>query len=320
MHDSSKKFDAPRQMPLVAALPSCSECPVGTLSELPVVRADMTVRDLWDLLDRWQDALVAQGVAETTREQYDAYLLRLLRRTRTDPGTLDIDRFNAHLASTNARGSTRNATVQAARSFFRFAMRRKLVDEDPTADAKIKAPKHPKSDYLTQDEFRRIVMAAANHRPPQRPWAIILLLETGSRIGALAAVRPDDVKGGRIYFRHTKNDRPYSVRLTPAAAEASTELLQLMRPGQETLLGCAKTTLWAWFNQAAREAGLPPGRRHPHLARHTAATALYKRTKDPLLVQEFLNHADLSQIPRYAAVVEDEADQALAVSLFEEAL
>jgi integrase len=293
---------------------------MGTLSTLPLPQQEMSVRELWDLLDRWQDALVAQGIAETTREQYDAYFLRLLRRTRTDPATLDIDRFNAHLTTTPAKGATRNATIQAARSFFRFAIRRKLIAEDPTLDAKIKAPRHPKSDYLTQDEFRQIVIAATTHRPPQRPWAIILLLETGSRIGALAAVRPSDVRGGRVYFRHTKNDRPYSVKLTPAGQEAVAELRALMRPGQETLVGCAKTTLWAWFNQAAREAGLPPGRRHPHLARHTAATALYKRTKDPLLVQEFLNHADLSQIPRYAAVLEDEADQALTVSLFEEAL
>jgi integrase len=307
-------------MPLIAAVPTCADCPVGTLSALPTTQQEMTVRELWQLMDRWQDALVAQGVADTTREQYDAYFLKLLRRTRTDPASLDIDRFNAHLAQTKAKGSTRNATIQAARSFFTFAIRRKLLEADPTADSKIRSPKHPKSDYYTQEEFRRIVMAATTHRPPQRPWAIILLLETGSRIGAMAAVRPADIKGGRIHFRHTKNDRPYSVKLTPAGQEAVTELRALMRPDQETLVGCAKTTLWAWFNQAAREAGLPPGRRHPHLARHTAATALYKRTKDPLLVQEFLNHADLSQIPRYVAVVEDESDQALAVSLFEEAL
>jgi integrase len=271
-------------------------------------------------MDRWQDALIAQGVAETTRLQYDRFLLRLLRQTRTDPVSLDVDRFNAHLATTKAKGSTRNATIQAARSFFRFAIRRGLIERDPTAEAKIKSPRHPKSDYLTRDEVSRLVMAASTHRPPQRPWAMILLLETGARIGSLAGVTPEDVAHGRIHFRHTKNDRPYSVKLTPAAQEAVAELRALMRPGQETLVGCAKTTLWAWFNQAAREAGLPPGRRHPHLARHTAATALYKRTKDPLLVQEFLNHADLSQIPRYAAVVPSQADQALAVSLFEEDL
>jgi integrase/recombinase XerC len=319
MHDANS--DTPRQMPLMAAVSDvCADCPVGTLSTLPVQQHEITVRELWDLMDRWQDALVAQGIGEATREQYDSYFLKLLRRTRTDPATLDIDRFNAHLAKTKARGSTRNATIQAARSFFRFAIRRKLLDADPTEDAKIRSPKHPKSDYYTQEEFSRIVMAATTHRPPQRPWAIILLLETGSRIGAMAAVRPDDIKGDRIHFRHTKNDRPYSVKLTPAGQEAVEELLAMMRPDQDTLVGCAKTTLWAWFNQAAREAGLPPGRRHPHLARHTAATALYKRTKDPLLVQEFLNHADLSQIPRYVAVVQDESDQALAVSLFEEAL
>lgn len=305
---------------LSAALPSCVDHSVGTLTELHPSQGEMTVRELWNLMDRWQDSLLAGGLAETTREQYDAYFLKLLRRTRTDPTTIDIDRFNAHIAGSKAKGSTRNATTQAARSFFRFAIRRRILTEDPTAETKIKAPRHAKSDYYTQEEFRRIVLASSRHRPQQRPWAIILLLETGSRIGAMAAVRPGDVHGGRIHFLFTKNDRPYSVKLTPAAAEAVAELRALMVPGQETLNGVAKTTLWAWFHQAATEAGLPPGRRHPHLARHTAATALYHRTKDPLQVMEFLNHADLSQIPRYAAVLEDEMDQALAVSLFEEVL
>ncbi|HXF71462.1 MAG TPA: tyrosine-type recombinase/integrase, partial [Actinomycetota bacterium] len=44
----------------------------------------------------------------------------------------------------------------------------------------------------------------------------------------------------------------------------------------------------------------------PHLLRHTFATRAYALTKSPVLVAQLLNHADLSQIPRYVGVAEEE--------------
>jgi integrase len=147
---------------------------------------------------------------------------------------------------------------------------------------------------------------------------LLLLFETGARIGSLASVRPRDVVGcppRRVRFPVAKNDRPYGVPLTPAASEALAALLGMMAPDQATVLGVAKTTLGQWFHEAASTAGFPPGRVHAHLARHTAGTMLYRRTHDPMLVKVFLNHADLSQVQRYVKVADEAMDEATAKSL-----
>ena len=96
--------------------------------------------------------------------------------------------------------------------------------------------------------------------------------------------------------------------LTPRARAAFAELLELHH-GSPTLIGRQEATIGEWFRDAARDAGMREGRVNAHLARHTAATRLYARTKDALLVAEYLNHADLSQVQRYARVVDERLDQ-----------
>jgi site-specific recombinase XerD len=50
-----------------------------------------------------------------------------------------------------------------------------------------------------------------------------------------------------------------------------------------------------------------------HTLRHTAATWLRQETGDARLVAEYLGHADLSTVSRYAHVAEDELHDAAAV-------
>lgn len=120
-----------------------------------------------------------------------------------------------------------------------------------------------------------------------------------------------------MHFRVVKGDRPYAVPLTPAAREAVDELLAMYDVERgPALVGVGhKVTLWRWFHEATFDAGLPAGRRHPHLARHTAATRLYARTKDPIMVRDFLNHTDLSTIHRYSRVTQDQLREAMKTSL-----
>lgn len=308
----------------------CPECgAVGTVSflrrpdEPPSDPPDIDpLERLWPLLDAWSNHLAAKESSDKTIEQYEGYLIRLWRRTRTGPETLTEEIAESFLANVDAKGSTRQAYINAGKSFYRWALKRRRLDRDdnPCIDLTTKPPKYPPPDHYTKAEYRAILAATAMRRPASRRWALQLLLETGTRIDSLAHVTPADTgrsPGEEIRFRIAKNDRPYAVKLTPAAAEAVHELLALMRPDQETLLGCSKNTLGRWHKEAAIDAGLPPGRQHAHLLRHTAAVELYRRTKDPLLVRKFLNHADLSTVHRYADVVDEDMAAALADSLFD---
>lgn len=270
------------------------------------------LQEFWALLDAWQDYMAARGLSEETREQYESYLMRALRRARLTPEMLTPGALDHFVASVPPRGSNRAAYVSAFKSFCRFLYREQLVERDAASDLTTRPPKYPPPDHFTPAEARQIIDHARLHeaRSPRRAAAITLLFETGARIGSLAAVERRDIRGDpptHITFRKAKNDRPYEQRLTPAAAAAVVELLALMEPRQVTLVGCHKVTLGNWFHDAAVEAGFPPGRVHAHLARHTFATLLYRRTKDPVKVARALNHADLSQVMRYAREDEDDA-------------
>lgn len=266
----------------------------------------------WTTLDQWNDWLVTNKTVATA-EEYESALLRFFRRSRTIPDTLTEEQVTRYLRSINPKGHAAQLYLRALKSYYRWAVRRGVHVENPVADIPYKSPKYPPVVSFSKAEFDAIV-AAARARSDRRAWALTLLLETGARIGSLADVGPADVgrhTGDLIVFRTAKGDRPYALPLSRPGAEAVRNLLadqgKRVRP---TLLGVHKVTLWRWFHDAATDAGMPPGKRHPHLARHTAATNLYRRTKDPLLVKKFLNHADLSTIHRYADVTDAElADQ-----------
>lgn len=272
----------------------------------------------WVVLDQWRDWLATE-VADSTAEEYEAAVLRFFRRSRTTPDRLTEEQVAAYLRSLDPRGPSAQMCLRGLKSYYRWACRRGVHNADPVADLRFRPPKYPPPVTLTEREYTAIV-EAARRRSPRRAWTIVLLLETGARIGSLAAVTAADVgteAGELIRFRVAKGDRPYAVSLSIPAAEAVRHLLVDPTPrSQPTLVGVCKTTIWSWFHEAAIEAGLPPGKRHPHLARSTAATNLYKRTKDPLLVKKFLNHANLSTIHRYAEAGQEELAEAVLPGSF----
>lgn len=282
----------------------------------PQLRAvgDGSLEGLWALMDAWSASLIARGVADATRDQYEQYLVRALRRMRAVPETVTTRELEAFIAEVPAKGSSRSAYISAFRSFFPFLRREGVRPDNPAEELRTKPPKYPDPDYFEPDEARRIIEAATK-AGVRRGLALTLLFETGVRIGSLAGVEPGDVKGGRIKLRVTKGDRPYSLPLSPAAGRAVAELQAMLRPGQATLIGVKKERLGQWFRDAALTAGFPPGRVHAHLARHTAATLFYRRTHDIMATQKFLNHSDLSQVMRYVRVAEDSLTEPLQESL-----
>lgn len=298
---------APKHPPIMARRPS-----------FPALRSahrTPTAPSFFVVLARWRDFLEAIGLSPDTTRNYRYFLLRFFGDTCLDPAEVTEDDITSYLAGLRQEGQQVRMQLRALKSFYEWGVRRGAYDVDPAAAVRFKDRKHSAAVALDPHEVTA-VLEHAHARHPRRRWAILLALETGARIGSLAGVKPDEAgrnAGEFIHFRVTKGDRPYAIPLTPVAAQAIRGLL----PGSNgTLMGVKKNTIWRWYHDAAIAAGLPERKRRAHILRDTFATRLLMdRGLDVRTVQELLNHADLSQMHRYAAVSDQRKLQAMATSV-----
>ena len=275
-----------------------------------------SLEEFWALIDAWARHMAARGLTTSTIEQREAFLLRFMRQTRSSPETVTEDTLDAFFAGMQRRNATRDAYIAAIRGFYRWAVRRGHLEHDPSTELVMRPPRYGAPDFLRPEEIAALLEEAKKNRNPRRWAAIVLLFETGARIGSLAAVEPRDIRDGTMAFRVAKFDRPYAVPVTALAQTAVDELLEIWEPEKVTLLGgVAPATIGDWFRETARKTGLKEGRVNAHLARHTAATMLYARSRDPIMVKNFLNHDDLSVVHRYARVTDTALRKALGESL-----
>src|SRR5438445_1085338 len=161
-------------------------------------------------MDAWSVWPRARDTSEKTITDYERALLIFLRRTRRDPKDVTEDVVLSFLAGLPAKGPARQGYRKALRSFFGWAHRRGIVATNPAEDVRAHEPKYPPPDYYTAEEWSAICAAAAANKDPRRKAAIVLLLETGARVGSLAAVKVSDVRDHQIVFRVAKGDQPYS--------------------------------------------------------------------------------------------------------------
>jgi integrase/recombinase XerC len=219
------------------------------------------------------------------------------------------------------------------RRFMRWVSRREGVP-DPFLD--LDAPPKPRqeSDWLTPEEFQRMHTAAAQPRRRhagivERDQLVLLaLVTTGLRRSELIALdwrdfNLDDPRPS-LLVRHGKGGKP---RRQPLAPQLAAELRQVRdhhRPAPNDPVFCGLAggrlqpkVLAAIIKRATERAGIEK-KVTAHTLRHTAASWLRQATGDARLVAEFLGHADLSTVTRYAHVAPFEI-QAAATTLAEKA-
>jgi integrase/recombinase XerC len=171
---------------------------------------------------------------------------------------------------------------------------------------------------LTPEEFRRLLEAAGRperHLPGLAECDQLVLralVTTGLRRSELCALEWRDLElDGRkrsLLVRHGKGDKS---RSQPIPARLARELRRLRdvrqpKPSDPVFCGLAggrlqETVLADIIRRAASRAGIE---KHvtAHTLRHTAATWLRQERGDTRLVAEYLGHADLSTVARYAHV------------------
>ena len=215
--------------------------------------------------------------------------------------------------------------VSAIRSFFRFLLKRGIVEKNPAAG--IRSPKVPKGlpRFLTVDQAFRVMEAPSKDDRRAKPLRVrdqaILetLYGTGVRVGELAAMSIQDCDLSEASVRVLgKGAKERIVPLGQSALEA----LQVYLPERRGMLVRAKDgdddALWLsqrgnrlsvrQVQNIVRQHGTRGAGRsdlHPHAVRHSCATHLLDAGADLRTIQDLLGHASLSTTQRYTHVSVD---------------
>ncbi len=224
---------------------------------------------------------------------------------------LDLrEHFRQQLATGRAP-STINRAIGATRSFFRFLYEEgRLETNSAQALRSIRlgpalAPKH-----LTVAEVQRLLsLPSTNTLTGRRDYAILMLLyNTGLRVGELCALSRDDVmlpadgwgalqvvgKGRRLHRLPINRPAADALLAYLADRDDTDPALFLNRSGNRfSVRGIALLV-----NRYLRAAGITD-RSGPHLLRHTFATHALHARPNLRAVQELLGHAWVTTTQRY---------------------
>lgn len=207
------------------------------------------------------------------------------------------------------------------RRFLRWVSRRDGVP-DPFLDLEPPPKPRQEREWLERDEFRRL-LDAAGHPERNLPGlakrdqlALITLVTTGLRRSELCSLDWRDLDldaaAPTLLVRRGKGGKPRRQPLPAGLAGELRTLRTVRAPSPEAPVFCGlhggrlqQTILAEIIRRATKRAGLE---KHvtAHTLRHTAATWLRQELGDTRLVAEYLGHADLSTVARYAHVARDE--------------
>jgi integrase/recombinase XerC len=277
-------------------------------------------RDDW--LRRLETAHKSESALVAYRVAIDDLLEWCEERCRNvlDEQTI-VDYLSAYEQRAHPAPATYYRRFLLLRRFLRWATRR---DGAPDPFVDLEPPPKPRQerDWLTPAEFRRLLDAAAH---PQRNLpglaerdrlVLLALVTTGLRRSELCALewRDLDIDGRKrsLLVRSGKGEKPRRQPVPAGLARELRNLRDFRHPESTDPVFCGlagrrlqETILADIIRRAAIRAGID---KHvtAHTLRHTAATWLRQEAGDTRLVAEYLGHADLSTVSRYAHVDRNE--------------
>ncbi|MBM7556679.1 site-specific tyrosine recombinase/integron integrase [Halanaerobacter jeridensis] len=214
--------------------------------------------------------------------------------------------------------STRNRKLYSIRSFFKFLMKKDILNDDPSnlIDA-TKTSTKSEPIYLREKEINSFLQAIKNYdsKNQSRDLAITkVFLYCGLRISELVNLDLEDInyEDNSIKFYGKGNKERYVPlhqealqaidkylpdrnQITPNDKDAEKALFLSNRGNR-----ISQRTIQIMVKKYAKKSGIKnPDRITPHKLRHSFATMVYKTTKDLRIIQELLGHSNISTTQIY---------------------
>jgi integrase len=226
---------------------------------------------------------------------------------------------------------TEKQGVTTLKTWAKWLAENDVYPYDPLARLKVPRVQKIHRKPFTEDEARRLVAAAAAGPNPIRDRALLLVLfDSGCRVGELCAAELNDVDlvEGKIVFRRTKNGHPRAVIIRVANRRDGGPALSGLRnwlkvrearPGVQALFTTRERwplstrrvrEIFAELGQAARVPNC-----HPHRTRHSAATEfLAQRPGAELQLRSRLGHLSREVLSDYITLSDPTLEDMAAVA------
>ena len=209
--------------------------------------------------------------------------------------------------------STVNNCLCAVRSFFRFALARKLVRRDPSYNVKGPKKQKPLPQFMRENEMDRLIdlpqMWGETYSDMRARTIIILFYETGIRLAELVGLDDSDVDFVNHQLKVT--GKRNKQRIVPFGEELKQTLADYMRQRDEQPL---KQEEALFLNDKGRritrgqvEVIVRKGlsqvttmkKRSPHVLRHSFATAMLNNGAGLESVRKLLGHESIATTEIY---------------------
>ncbi len=275
------------------------------------------------LIDQFLDALwLEKGLSDNTRDAYRSDLA-LFNGWLQEQGValpaagreLILDHLAWRLDQSYKPRSTARF-LSGVRGFYRYLLREKLIEIDPTLQVDMPQLGRPLPKSLSEDDVEALLQAPDLSEPiGQRDRAMLeVLYACGLRVTELVSLTLDQVnlRQGvlRVMGKGSKE------RLVPMGEEAVVWIERYRRDGRNEMLGgrpsdvlfpslrgeqMTRQTFWHRIKHQAQVAGISKSL-SPHTLRHAFATHLLNHGADLRVVQMLLGHSDLSTTQIYTHV------------------
>lgn len=267
---------------------------------------------------------IEKGLSDNTIEAYlrdlqafDAYVKDYNHGEENDvfaaPKEL-IHHYFHHITKAGKSKRTQSRYLASLKSYYRFLLREKLIDKDPTSI--MEAPKAEKRlpDFLTIEEVEALLQGPNLNKPlGYRDRTILeVLYGAGLRVSELLSLKLEDINLELGFIRcFGKGGKERIIPIGEVAMEYLHTYISLIRPKfiqkdpRTKLLflnARGKILSRQGFYKILKEYGVKAGfHKHlsPHTLRHSFATHLLENGADLRSVQEMLGHSDISTTEIY---------------------
>jgi integrase/recombinase XerC len=260
-------------------------------SELTIISYEKSLRDF--------EAYFKNREGQLSWESVDSDIIRDWMESMMDKGDM---------------ASTVNNCLSAVRSFFRFAMSRRLVSRDPAYAIKGPKKQKPLPQFVREDEMDRLIdvseMWSDTYQDLRARTIIILFYETGIRLAELIGLKDNDIDFATRQLKVT--GKRNKQRIVPFGQELESALKtyiehrnqKFVNPADDALFLSDKGQRMSRFQvemivKKCLSLVTTLKKKSPHVLRHSFATAMLNNGAGLESVRLLLGHESVATTEIY---------------------